>query len=486
MARNVSDVRVVDQVEINNADHVRLRTLPDVVTLPGRSPALPDAAGQSVDGAGVTVLATGGECVHCYGTSNRKVSCHCPCPVSDAHLTLVDQRLRLVCCGEGGRLTSAVLPGQVGGQDNRSKKNQAGDLDNKTNKTSKSNLDKNEDIFSTLLVSRAAKGSNSCPTSCQVVYTTPSGSKVSDGRVQNFCVIPNHLVTCSEVRTGWEIAVHSYSGEIGELLWRKHILFTNSCNVSTKEHIPRLYVIQPPGQSEGHSQGHSQGHPQGHAVETLHLSSELFSALFGVTSNLLDCPMILLGLPDGRVCALPLKDVTTFAKPAPTGRLYHLQQPVVSVHASTLVRDRSATPEGDHNMLVLVGAEGKVVLVRAGKCTLSPIFKEYQVPGPVLDSDCRDGKLVYSTGRELCVVTFNNKKGQGDEGSGVFPDMLVPQRYDLGQVLKVVATGNKDDEQQDDVAVLAVTGHGHVLRSTLSNKPTAPTLNNKTTFPFLP
>ncbi|XP_066285281.1 Fanconi anemia core complex-associated protein 100-like [Branchiostoma lanceolatum] len=468
MARYVSDVRVLDQVDIGSADHVRLKTLNDAVTLPGDSLTLPDAVGKSDDSAGVTVLATGGDCVHCYGTPERKVTCHCPGPVSDAHLTAVEQKLRLLCCEEGGRLTSAVLPGQSGRHDNRSKKKKAGDPDTKA-KTP--NPDKNQDIFNTLLDSRAAKVVNTCPTSCQVVYTTPSGSQVSDGCVQNICVIPNYVVTCSEASKGWDITVNSFSGEIGDLLWRKHIPVTDSCNVSCKEHLPSLYVAQPPGTYECHYQDH--------AAETLHLSAELFSSLFGVTPNLLDCPMILLGLPDGRVCTLPLKDVAGFAKPASAGHLYHLQQPVVSVHALTLMRDQSATPVGDHNMLVLVGAEGKVVLVRAGRSSLTPVFKEYQLPGPILDSDCKDGKLVYSTGTELCVVTFNNRKGQEVKASGVFPDMLVPQKYDLGQVLKVMVTGNRDDGQQGSLSVLAVTRQGCVLQTTISDKQAEPTLHTK-------
>ncbi|XP_078699811.1 Fanconi anemia core complex-associated protein 100-like [Branchiostoma floridae x Branchiostoma belcheri] len=462
MARNVSDVRVVDQVEIGSADHVRLKTLPDVPTLPGDSLTLPDAAGQSDDGAGVTILVTGGDCVHCYGTTGRKATCHCPGPVSDAHLTAVEQKLRLLCCEEGGRLTSAVLPG---GCDDRSEKYKAENPDTKANTTRQ-----NEDIFSTLLDSRAAKGVNTCPTSCQVVYSNSTGSKISEGCLQNFCVIPNYLVTCSTGDKGWEISVNSYSGEIGELLWRKHIPVANCCNVSYQQRPPRLYVVQPPGQSGGHSQGR--------AAETLHLSAELFSAIFGVTPNLLDCPMIILGFPDGRVCTLPLKDMAGFAKPATTGHLYHLQQSVVSVHALTLVRDQSATSEGD-NVLVLVGSEGKVVLVRAGKCSSAPVFKEYQVHGPVLDSDCRKGKLVYSTGTELCVVTFKNNKGQEQGVSEVFPDMLMLKKYDLGQVLKVMVTSNREDGQQDGLSVLAVTRQGCVLHSTLSDKPTEPTLHTK-------
>uniref|UniRef100_A0A3P8RNV8 FA core complex associated protein 100 n=1 Tax=Amphiprion percula TaxID=161767 RepID=A0A3P8RNV8_AMPPE len=147
--------------------------------------------------------------------------------------------------------------------------------------------------------------------------------------------------------------------------------------------------------------------PHGHFC----LEPVLFKLLFGVEAALSKSPVILCGLPDGRLCFLPLR------LPGARLRVLHsLEQPVVFVGASVVME----TGPGHAQCLVAMGEQGRVVLIKTEKggsedgSSLAG-FTEGLVAGPVqcgcLDRNC----LYYSTGSDLLLLDLS-EGSSGKEG----------------------------------------------------------------------
>ncbi|XP_008302584.1 Fanconi anemia-associated protein of 100 kDa [Stegastes partitus] len=147
--------------------------------------------------------------------------------------------------------------------------------------------------------------------------------------------------------------------------------------------------------------------PHGH----FRLEPVLFKLLFGVEAALAKSPVIVCGLPDGRLCFLPLR------LPGSRLRVLHsLEQPVVFVGASVVME----TGPGHAQCLVAVGGQGRVVLIKTEKggpedgSSLAG-FTEVCVSGPVecgcVDHNC----LYYSTGSDLLLLDLS-EGSSGKEG----------------------------------------------------------------------
>lgn len=125
------------------------------------------------------------------------------------------------------------------------------------------------------------------------------------------------------------------------------------------------------------------------------LQQTLFKLLFGIDAALAKSPVILCGLPDGRLYHLPLH------LPASRLRVLHsLDQPLAFIGTA------EKTEAGEASALVAVGHMGRVVLIRAerpapGKEDYSAGFTETCVPGPVLCGCTHGHFLYYSTGSDL-------------------------------------------------------------------------------------
>ncbi|XP_054877075.1 Fanconi anemia core complex-associated protein 100 isoform X2 [Poeciliopsis prolifica] len=145
----------------------------------------------------------------------------------------------------------------------------------------------------------------------------------------------------------------------------------------------------------------------------------LFRLLFGAEAALSKSPVVLCGLPDGRLSFLPLR--------IPGSRLrtlHSLEQPVMFVGASAVME----TDAGCAGCLIALGKQGRAVLIRAGRVGSEggggARFTLGCVPGPV-DCACMGQSCVYySTGSDLLTVDlWNNSSGtagrRGDEGDEV-------------------------------------------------------------------
>ncbi|XP_024140884.1 Fanconi anemia core complex-associated protein 100 [Oryzias melastigma] len=136
----------------------------------------------------------------------------------------------------------------------------------------------------------------------------------------------------------------------------------------------------------------------------------LFKLLFGVDAALARSPVLLWGLPDGRLCFLPLH------LPGSQIRVLHsLEQPVAFVGASVV----GETDPGLAQCLVVVGERGRVVLIRTdrsgsetGGSTAG--FAERCVPGPVKCCSVDNNCLYYSTGSDLLRLNLLGSSGRED------------------------------------------------------------------------
>lgn len=139
----------------------------------------------------------------------------------------------------------------------------------------------------------------------------------------------------------------------------------------------------------------------------------LFKLLFGVEAALAKSPVVLCGLPDGRLCCLPLG--------LPGSRLqvlYSLEQPVVFAGASVVME----TDPGHARCLVVVGEQGKVALIKADKERERSFarFTEGCVSGPVACGFVDQNGLYYSTGSDLLTLKLSDEStGREDGGEEV-------------------------------------------------------------------
>uniref|UniRef100_A0A3Q2EDJ6 FA core complex associated protein 100 n=1 Tax=Cyprinodon variegatus TaxID=28743 RepID=A0A3Q2EDJ6_CYPVA len=149
------------------------------------------------------------------------------------------------------------------------------------------------------------------------------------------------------------------------------------------------------------------------------LQPVLFKLLFGVEAALAKSPVVLCGLPDGRLCFLPLR--------LPGSRLqvlHSLEQPVVFIGASAVME----TDAGCAAALVALGKQGRVLLMEAGRAGSGreggiASYSKGSILGPVecacVDKSC----LYYSTGSDLLALALSEgsagrERKEDEEASG--------------------------------------------------------------------
>uniref|UniRef100_A0A3Q2W4I9 FA core complex associated protein 100 n=1 Tax=Haplochromis burtoni TaxID=8153 RepID=A0A3Q2W4I9_HAPBU len=196
------------------------------------------------------------------------------------------------------------------------------------------------------------------------------------------------------------------------------------------------------------------------AQDHFHLEPLLFKLLFGVEAALAKSPVILCGLPDGRLCFLPLR------LPGSRLRVLHsLEQPVCFVGASVV------TETGHAQCLVAAGEQGRVVLIKTDKAgseggSAMAAFTEGCVPGPVwcgcMDKSC----FYYSTGADLLRLDLSEgsfareSKERGEETSGMTAAAL--QSPSSLNVCRVIALA--EPACTGDVQLLGVSARGQLQR----------------------
>ncbi|XP_066560581.1 Fanconi anemia core complex-associated protein 100 isoform X2 [Amia ocellicauda] len=233
-----------------------------------------------------------------------------------------------------------------------------------------------------------------------------------------------------------------------------------------KDVPPSLCCIYPSGASPKPSEGDGL-----YSLEPI-----LFGLLFGVDAALLSSPVILCGLPDGRLCCLPVR---LPGKPGDgveerrVKMLFHLGQPVAFIGAS-LAREKEKGP----CCLIAVGSSGKVLLVKAegGVDGRVAEFKERCLSGPVQSACLSSSHLYYSTGSDLLALLLGSPAPEAADltqrpssEQALQPPALQPP-ISLN-VCGLLALTKPTETPTGAVQLLAFSLRGRLLRVTLPKRP---------------
>ncbi|XP_032357551.1 Fanconi anemia core complex-associated protein 100 [Etheostoma spectabile] len=252
-----------------------------------------------------------------------------------------------------------------------------------------------------LLLSRAPSSPADASSSLAELKIRSEFLVVAEEGVLSVLLVGSVFLTLSQTDTSWTLTLYESSNY--EMLGSfslplvSGVVHNDSEGKTAMKKRPVLICVHsndatPPSSSEGTL---ADGH--------VRLEPVLFKLLFGIDAGLTKSPVILCGLPDGRLCFLPLR------LPGSRLRVLHsLEQPVVYVGASVVME----ISPGHGQCLVAVGELGKVVLIKTDKGGSEgggnrTGFIEGCVPGPVMcgcvDTNC----LYYSTVSDLLVLELS-------------------------------------------------------------------------------
>ncbi|KAM4716331.1 LOW QUALITY PROTEIN: Fanconi anemia core complex-associated protein 100 [Anableps anableps] len=317
-----------------------------------------------------------------------------------------------------------------------------------------------------LLGHSASDAAGSGPTELKI--SSESVVAVADG-VSSLLLVGSVLLTLCQTDTSWLLTLYQTPQPSQSSL----------CDVLTSFSLPRVspsvqgdtesksvlicvYLgdMPPPSSSPAASDARS---PRSHFP----LQPVLFKLLFGVEAALSKSPVILCGLPDGRLLFLPLRI------PGSRLRILHsLEQPVVFVGASAVME----TDAGCAGCLIALGKQGRAVLIKAdtaGSKGAGAIarFTEGCVPGPVqcacVDRSC----LHYSTGSDLLTLDLSEGsagragKDGTEEASRSSPAAL--HRPVPLNVSGVVALDQPTRNAAGEVQLLSLSARGRLQRIAL-------------------
>ncbi|XP_061564700.1 Fanconi anemia core complex-associated protein 100 [Cololabis saira] len=195
-----------------------------------------------------------------------------------------------------------------------------------------------------------------------------------------------------------------------------------------------------------------------------HLEPVLFKLLFGVDAALAKSPVILCGLPDGRLCFLPLH------VPASRLRVLHsLEQPVVFVGASVATE----TNPGFAQCLLAVGKRGRVVLIKTekgraeGESSFAG-FTEGCVAGPVECSIVDKNCLYYSTGSDLLILNLlDESPGKDGDEKATRTTAAALQSPTSLNVCGVIALAEPTCNAAGEVQLLGLSARGQLSQINL-------------------
>nr|XP_013806573.1 PREDICTED: Fanconi anemia-associated protein of 100 kDa [Apteryx mantelli mantelli] len=192
------------------------------------------------------------------------------------------------------------------------------------------------------------------------------------------------------------------------------------------------------------------------------LEEPLFSLLFGIDAAMLESPMILCGFPDGQLCSVPLKALSSSqtadgchdvsSQDPPVKILHHLEEPIVFIGALRTERRAAEEEEAEDEQLfgdagcdcvVAVGHYGKMVAVKADQREEAtvPELREYYLRGPILCAACGSGsRMYYSTHSDISAVDLDwvnesSDPEDAESSTGVLPPVLSPASLSICSVV---------------------------------------------------
>ncbi|KAM6297376.1 Fanconi anemia core complex-associated protein 100 [Aegotheles albertisi] len=216
------------------------------------------------------------------------------------------------------------------------------------------------------------------------------------------------------------------------------------------------------------------------------LEEPLFSLLFGIDAAMLESPMILCGFPDGQLCSVPLKALSS--SPAvdgchdvsnqdpPVKILHHLEEPIVFIGALRTERraaeedaeDEQLFGEAGCDCVVAVGHYGKMVAMKADQREEAtvPELREYYLRGPILCAACGSGsRMYYSTHSDISAVDLDwvgdsSDPEDAESCAGVLPPVLSPASL---SICSVVALSLSSRASEGESELLALSAKGRLM-----------------------
>ncbi|XP_054702274.1 Fanconi anemia core complex-associated protein 100 isoform X2 [Grus americana] len=215
------------------------------------------------------------------------------------------------------------------------------------------------------------------------------------------------------------------------------------------------------------------------------LEEPLFSLLFGIDAAMLESPMILCGFPDGQLCSVPLKALSSSSavdgchdvsnQDPPVKILHHLEEPIVFIGALRTERRVAEDAEDEQlfgdagcDCVVAVGHYGKMVAVKADQREEAtvPELREYYLRGPILCAACGSGsRMYYSTHSDISAVDLDwvgdsSDPEDAESCTGVLPPVLSPASL---SICSVVALSLSSRASEGESELLALSAKGRLM-----------------------
>ncbi|KAJ7315862.1 hypothetical protein JRQ81_002024 [Phrynocephalus forsythii] len=305
----------------------------------------------------------------------------------------------------------------------------------------------------------------------------PMGSEACtfpDATLCTFTLLNDVLVTLSQVQGKWCMNLHRLPcPEDQDHLPRQpisHVDITTSTDgdMALAHFLPVLCCAT---SARASSQKEGLCHSGGFTLE-----EPLFSLLFGIDAAMLDSPMILCGFPDGQLCSVPLKALSSpdnhSCEDSPVKILHHLEEPVVFIGALRTERkslngeESPVYGESGCDCVVALGHYGKMVAIKAapGEEVKVPDLREYYLQGPVLCAACSGGsRMYYSTHSDIYAVDLDSNNPEAEkveDSSGTLPPALSPASL---SICSVVALSLSSRESEGESELLALSAKGRLM-----------------------
>ncbi|KAL7856861.1 hypothetical protein SRHO_G00157600 [Serrasalmus rhombeus] len=293
---------------------------------------------------------------------------------------------------------------------------------------------------------------------------------IEDGKMQAFILVEGILVTVSLQESFWSFDLYKVPNcSTGATVYRKHASVHVSQNTVGARigSAPVLASVYPSKDSSFKGRT-CQGH---YLLEPL-----LFRLLFGVDAALVHSPVILCGLPDGRLFFFPLL-LPSWGEQKPRIRMLHsLEQPVTFMGTSVI-------GEQGPQCLVIVGQMGRILLIRASQTSSDGKaadcgFIEQTVRGPVVCACVNGEHLFYSTSTTLLALplsktaassAFSSLTAAEGERESIRQEKpaLLSQSAVCLSVSRVIALAEPSVTPTGHVQLLLLSHSGRLLQVTL-------------------
>uniref|UniRef100_A0A8D0HDW6 FA core complex associated protein 100 n=1 Tax=Sphenodon punctatus TaxID=8508 RepID=A0A8D0HDW6_SPHPU len=303
-----------------------------------------------------------------------------------------------------------------------------------------------------------------------------------DPALCTFTLLGDMLVTLAEAQGKWRMNLHKLpEPEEQENAPRQpisYVEFTTCAQSDDAGNVPPLCFLPVMCCTSGpgtHSHREELRRSGGFVLD-----EPLFSLLFGVDAAMLDSPMILCGFPDGQLCCVPLKALSSPSdggpKDSPVKILHHLEEPVVFIGA---LRTEQKIPDAEEpppspfrdlgcDCVVAMGHYGKMVAIKAaqGEEAKIPELRDYYLQGPILCAACGGGsRMYYSTHSDISAVDLDWGSNtpdaeQTEDSAGALPPVLSPASL---SICSVVALSMSSRVSEGESELLALSSKGRLM-----------------------